>query len=70
MCLMEHTMTEEEIRAALLKALSEFDWYYEFSDDFSHWSRMNGKLRAIHELAKQLPDGMEMVNSVRPTIKI
>lgn len=66
MCLMELTMPESEIRDALKQALSEFDWYYDRSDDYSYWAKMRGKLAHINALAVQLPDGKAIVAASRP----
>lgn len=57
--------TLEQQRAELVQLLANFDWYYDRSDDFSYWSRMNGVRVHIETLAKQVPGGLALLEAAR-----
>lgn len=47
-------MTLDELRAKLAEARSGFDRAYEYSDDYSHWSRHREKAAIIADCERRI----------------
>lgn len=47
-------------------ALAAHDWFYDFSDDFSVWSRGNRERQELRRMAQRLDKGFTIWNSHAP----
>lgn len=60
------TRTPEQLRNDLIDLLKKHDWYFDRSDDFTAWSRGNAERKQIHDLARLVPDGPELLAAHMP----
>ena len=57
-------MTHQEKLEELKKLLKAHDWYFDYSDCFTAWSRGADSLKKIKELVAELgDDGLKLFNN-------